>query len=59
METIAQILAGTKPQTEQEPRRPSPDSKWQTAEPADEPTEVARLCTVSFRKPTKPSNRSP
>ena len=36
METIADILAGQRKRTEQEPRRPSPASQWQTAEPDPE-----------------------
>lgn len=36
MEKIADILAGQRTQTEQEPRRPSPASQWQTAEPDPE-----------------------
>ena len=36
METIADILAGQRTRTEREPRRPSPASQWQTAEPDPE-----------------------
>lgn len=40
METIAQILAGTGKRTEQEARRPSPASQWQTAEPEPEKRDI-------------------
>lgn len=40
METIAQILAGAGKRTDQEARRPSPASQWQTAEPEPEKRDI-------------------